>query len=77
MGMRKDLLVTRKSQNQKHRSSTIDEGVEHSNTAVAFLQNICTGIAERLVRKSASPTTRPDIVHRRPETHLAADASHG
>ena len=51
---------------KKHRSSTIDEGVEHSNTAVACLQNIRTGIAERLTRKSASSTTRPDIVHRRP-----------
>ena len=46
------------------RSSTIDEGVEHSNTAVAFLQNVRTGIAERLVRKSAPPTAHPDIVHR-------------
>src|ERR1700679_3674885 len=46
------------------RSSTIDEGVEHSNTAVAFLQNVGTGIAERLVRKSAPPTAHADIVHR-------------
>src|ERR1700684_4313448 len=46
------------------RSSTIDEGVEHSNTAVAFLQNVRTGIAERLVRRSTSPTAHPDIVHR-------------
>src|SRR6202795_3685926 len=46
------------------RSSTIDEGVEHRNTAVACLQNVGTGIAERLVRKSAPPTAHPDIVHR-------------
>src|SRR5580658_1474284 len=46
------------------RSSTIDKGVEHSNTAVAFLQNVRTGIAKRLARKSAPPTAHPDIVHR-------------
>src|SRR5271170_3977450 len=46
------------------RSSTIDEGVEHGNTAVAFLQNVRTGTAEWLVRKSAPPTAHPDIVHR-------------
>src|ERR1700733_1478354 len=46
------------------RSSAIDEGVEHSNTAVTRLQNIRTGIAVGLTGKSASPTTHPDIVHR-------------
>src|ERR1700746_513222 len=46
------------------RSSAIDEGVEHSNTAVACLQNIRAGIAVGLTGKSASPTTHPDIVHR-------------
>src|SRR3984957_16702754 len=45
------------------RSSTIDEGEEHSNTAVAFLQNVRTGIAERLVRKSTPPTAHPALVH--------------
>src|ERR1700723_4127028 len=49
---------------RNRRSSTIDEGVEHSNTAVAFLQNLRTGIAERLVMKPAPPTAHPDIVHR-------------
>src|SRR5579863_6350866 len=46
------------------RSSAIDEGVEHSNTAVTCFQNIRTGIAEGLTGKSASPTTHPHIVHR-------------
>src|ERR1700722_14505117 len=46
------------------RGSAIDEGVEHSDTAVAFLQNVRTGIAERFVRRSAPPTAHPDIMHR-------------
>src|SRR6202030_4595655 len=45
------------------RGSAIDEGVEHSDTAVAFLQNVRTGIAERL-GKSAPPAAHRDIVHR-------------
>src|SRR6267154_2583054 len=52
------------SRRRDRRSSTIDEGVEHGNTPVAFLQDVRTGIAERLVRKSAPPTAHADIVHR-------------
>src|SRR6202140_5490821 len=59
--MRKAKALVRR---RDRRSSTIDEGVEHSNTAVAFLQNVRSGISERLVRKSAPPTAHPDIVHR-------------
>src|ERR1700722_13496954 len=46
------------------RSPTVNECVEDCSTAVAFLQNVRTGIAERLARKSAPPTAHSDIVHR-------------